>query len=112
MSRTAIQSTSLETYFNYVLPSISERQREALKVFIDNPTMTFTNMELAENELHWSINRVTGRVHELRGKGKNNPLKNNPILIESKRGPCKVTNYGAIAWQMNPYWRPGGYKTE
>ena len=96
-----IQPTSLEAYFGEVLPTLNERQGQVLNIFLENPAMDFTNMELAD-ELGWSINRVTPRVYELRGEGKNNPLKHNPLLIENRRRPCRVTNRTAIAWAFNP----------
>ena len=108
--KTAMQKTSLDAYFSDVLPSINERQGQVLRVFIDNPAMTFTNMEVAR-ELGWDINRVTPRVYELRGRDKRFPLRE-PILIESERRICRVTGHRAISWQLNPYWRPGGYKIE
>ena len=108
--KTRMQDTSLRAYFSDVLPNINEKQIEILRVFIDNPTMTFTNMELAE-DLGWSINRVTPRVYELRGRDKRFPMRD-PILIESERRPCRVTKHRAIAWQLNPYWKPGGYKID
>lgn len=98
---TSMQSTSLEVYFGEVLPTLNERQGQVLDIFIENPAMDFTNMELAE-ELGWSINRVTPRVYELRGKGKHNPLQWNPVLVESRRRECRVTGRTAVAWSFNP----------
>lgn len=98
---TNVQTSSLEAYFREVLPTLGERQVHVLKVFQDNPTMDFTNMELAE-ELGWSINRVTPRVYELRGKGKNNKLMWNPVLTFSRRRLCLVTKRPVMAWQFNP----------
>ncbi len=98
---TTVQKSSLEAYFREVLPTLGERHTHVLKVFTDNPTMTFTNMELAE-ELGWSINRVTPRVYELRGKGKDNKLKLNPVLTLSRRRLCLVTERNVMAWQFNP----------
>ena len=99
--QTNVQATSLRVYFNKVYPELGEKQREVLRVFRENLTMTFTNMELAD-ELGWSINRVTPRVFELRGKGKNNPHKDRPLIIESERRICRVTKNKAIAWQLYP----------
>jgi len=96
-----MQPTSLEAYFGEVLPKLTQMQNEVLKIFYENSTLDFTNMELAD-ELGWSINRVTPRVYELRGEGKNNPLKHNPLLIENRRRPCRVTKRTAIAWAFNP----------
>lgn len=99
-----MQGTSLEAYFGVVVPVLGARQREVLRVFIDNPTMDFTNMELAE-DLGWSVNRVTPRVYELR-------QGDNPVLVEVLRRPCRVTGFRAVAWGLNPYWVPGGYKVD
>ncbi len=109
--KTNMQSTSLEAYFNTVLPNLGERQRQVLNVFIVNQAMNLTNAEVAE-DLAWGINRVTPRVYELRGRGKRNPLKANPPLVESERRLCRVTRHMAKAWALNPYWSPGGYKID
>jgi len=98
---TQMRGTSLEAYFGEVVPKLSQMQSEVLRVFYDNPTLDLTNMELSE-ELGWSINRVTPRTYELRGQGKNSPLKPNPILIESRQRPCRVTGNTAWAWSLNP----------
>ena len=99
--KTQMQQTSLEVFFLEVLPSLNQRQREVLKVFLENPAMDFTNTEVSV-ELGWSINRVTPRVYELRGLGKMNPHWANPILVESRRRLCRVTEHKAIAWSLNP----------
>ena len=99
--RTQMRGPSLEAYFGEVVPNLSQMQTEVLTVFYDNPTLDFTNMEVAE-ELGFSINRVTPRTYELRGEGKNNPLKHNPVLIESRQRPCRVTGRTAWAWSLNP----------
>ena len=108
--RTNMQDTSLDVYFNTVLDTVNEKQKDVLSVFIENSTMTFTNLELAR-ELRWPINTVTPRVYELRGKDKRFPMKY-PILIKSEKRLCRIGKRRAIAWQMNPYWQPGGYKVE
>lgn len=108
--KTAMQETSLDVYFSDVLPDINEKQRQVLKIFIDNLSMNFTNRELAR-ELRWEINSVTPRVYELRGRDKRFIMKE-PILIESEKRPCRIGKRTSIAWQLNPYWRPGGYKIE
>ena len=99
---TNVQKTSLDAYFNEILNSLNERQKHILDVFFSNPIMNFTNMELSI-ELEWSINRVTPRVYELRGKGKNNPYQTKPVLVESQIRPCRVTGRKAKAWILNPY---------
>jgi len=109
--KTAIQETSLGAYFSDVLPDLGAKQRAVLRIFTYNPAMTFTNRELAR-ELRWDINTITPRVYELRGEGKNNPLKYNPLIIESEKRLCRIGKRRSIAWQLNPYWRPGGYKLD
>lgn len=108
--KTNMQDTSLESYFNYVLPEIGDKQREVIRIFIDNPSMTFTNKELAR-ELCWEINSVTPRVYELRGRDKRFQMIE-PLLIESEKRQCRIGKRRSIAWQMNPYWIPGGYKID
>lgn len=108
--RTAMQETSLYAYYRDVIPNIGDKQKAVLRVFIDNPTMNFTNKELAR-ELRWEINSVTPRVYELRGRDKRFQMVE-PILIESEKRPCRVGKRMSIAWQLNPYWKPGGYKLD
>ncbi|MHA1168685.1 MAG: hypothetical protein ACTSRU_12735 [Candidatus Hodarchaeales archaeon] len=107
--KTNMQKTSLVAYFDEVVPTLGERHREVFKVFTDNPSMNFTNMELAD-ELGWSINRVTPRVYELRGLGRKtdktgvtreNPLKKKPILVKSELRECRITERMVNAWGLN-----------
>ena len=109
--KTAMQDTSLEAYFNNVLPDLGDRQYAVLRVFVDNPAMSFTNTELAR-ELRWAINRVVPRVYELRGKGKNNSMKDNPLLVKGGKRICMITKHRAIVWQLNPDWKLGGFKID
>jgi len=60
-----MKQTSLEAY-RKVLPKIGTRQRDVLEVIRNHEGIT--NCEIAE-ELGWSINRITGRVLELREMG-------------------------------------------
>ena len=99
--KTNMQVTSLDVYFGEILPSMSYKQRQVLDVFLENPTMDFSNMELAD-EMGWSINRVTPRVYELRGRGHDNPMADCPILIENRKRICRVTGRRVIAWAFNP----------
>lgn len=108
--KTFMQDTSLEVYFNDVLPHINTSRGEVLKIFIDNPTMNFTNLEIAR-ELRWDPNRVGPRVYELRGRDKRFKLVT-PILIESERRICREGGRRSIAWQINPDMKPGGYKID
>jgi len=79
--------TSLEAYFNRVLPHLSEKQAAVLNVFKHGEA--FTNAEVAAI-LGWSINRVTPRVLELRQKG---------LLVCAERRRCTVTGNMAYAWR-------------
>ena len=103
--KTNMQQTSLETYYGEVLPNLGPKQREIIEIFRDNPGMDFTNNELLEErrlkDPYAEINQVTPRVYELRGKGKNNPFKEHPLLIESRTRPCRETGRTAKAWQLN-----------
>lgn len=109
--RTRMQDTSLKAYFTEVLPDLSSRQNAVLDIFTSNPGMDFTNLEIAR-DLRWDINRVTPRVYELRGKGKRNPYRERPVLVESRRRPCNITGSKAIAWQLNPHIWSGGHKID
>lgn len=109
--KTAMQDTSLAVYYRKVVPNISDKQYEVLKIFSQNPGMDFTNMELAR-ELGWSINRVTGRTQELRGEGKYTKHRDNPVLEWNRKRPCHVTKNDSKTMQLNPYWQPGGYKID
>ena len=108
MPKIRVQETSLEAYFSLVLPNIRPKQKEVVRVFSENLTMDFTSTEIAE-ELGWRMNATTPRVYELRGCCKRFPLQR-PILIESRRRPCRITGNNAMAWQLNPELKRGGYK--
>jgi len=105
LMKTNMRSTSLEAYFNEVKPDLGPRQKEIVKIFRDNPGMTFTNNELLEErrliDPLAEINQVTPRVYELRGEGKKNPFKEHPMLIESCKRKCRITHRTVIAWQFN-----------
>jgi len=121
---TRMQNTSLDVYFREVLPDINEKQLEILRLFQDNPTMNFTNWEIAD-ELNWAINSVTGRTYELRGLDKRFPM-DHPILIFSERRPNRIKRRSpddmrrprsestrtANAYIINPEVAPGGYKID
>lgn len=87
---TNMQQTSLEA-FKSIRDILGLSQTFVLLVFEKNPTIEdWTNLELARN-LGWDINRVTGRVYELRQLG---------VLEESRQRTCNVTTYTAIAWRI------------
>ena len=83
-----MQSTSLQAY-NKV--PITTRQKQIVDVFKENPHLhNWTNQELADY-LDWGVNRVTGRVKELREKG---------VLEYSETRPCESTENTAKAWRL------------
>jgi len=85
-----VQETSLDVYYQKVLPKLRQKQRQVMQVFLDNPHCDYTNMEAAVI-LRWSINRVTPRVLELRDQG---------LLVQSCRRRCKITRNMANAWRL------------
>lgn len=85
-----IQHTSIKSYLNEIAPTLGARKIRILEVFEQNPDRDFTNSELAQ-ALEWTINRVTGRVKELRSVY---------ILEESRRRKCRVTGRDVHAWRM------------
>lgn len=104
------QDTSLITYYGEVMESIGNRHRDILRVFGENPSIDFTNAELAD-ELKLPINSVTPRVYELRGLDKNVPVDPaNPILMESQTRKCLITGRTAKAWRMNYEYRRDQYR--
>ncbi len=102
--RTNMLKTSLMAYFGE-FKQLQEREKDVIRIFRDNQHMDFTNKEILDelriHEPELDINSVTGRVHRLRGKGKNNPYQNHPHLIESIVRPCKITGRNVNAWQLN-----------
>lgn len=102
--KTNVQTTSLDAYFTEIVPTLGRRQREIVDVYIENPSMDFTNAELSE-ELDRPINTVTPRVYELMGKDKSHPkFQESPVLIVSRIRECKATGRRARATQINPDW--------
>jgi len=83
------QETSLRAYYDKVLPHLGERQAQVYEVF-NREGMDLTNMEAA-TRLHWSINRVTPRVLELRRLG---------FLVLNQRRKCRITGNVAMAWKV------------
>ena len=99
-----IRSTSLTTYLNEIAPTLGARQINVCEVFERAPDRDFTNSELAA-ALGWGINRVTGRVKELRGYG---------ILKHSRIRSCGVTGRAVHAWRIadQPPVRPQSISPE
>ena len=84
-----VAGTSLSSYLLEIEPTLGERQSYVLNAFKEMGE--FTNSELSVY-LHWSINRVTPRVFELRKKG---------LLRRSLTRSCKVTGRSATVWVLN-----------
>ena len=87
-----VNQTSLEAYYNEIIPIRGLRQLEVLKAL--ETIVNASNMMIAAH-LGWSINRVTPRINELR---KANP----PLVIESGVYQCKITNRKVNYWKINP----------
>jgi hypothetical protein len=87
-----MQSTSLEAYYEKVLPQLAKQQLEVLEVFMRHPSLNFTDRELARL-LHWEerINCVNGRRNELVTQG---------YLVGDCKRTCLVTHNRAIAWKL------------
>lgn len=104
--KTNMQSTSLDVYFGEIQRDLGPRWRIIVDVFTSNSGMDFTNKEILEelryDDPYIDINSVTPRVYELRGMDKRYPeWKAHPLIIESRKRPCKITHRTAIAWQLN-----------
>ena len=88
----SVNQTSLQAYYNEIIPIMGLRQLEVLKAL--ETLVNASNMMIAAH-LGWSINRVTPRINELR---KANP----PLVIESGVYQCKITNRKVNYWKINP----------
>ena len=77
---------------------LTDRQKavlDRLRYFPD-----FTNMELAVS-MGWTVNRVTGRVGELREMG---------LVLDAGRRPCKITKGMSHAWRAKHPVLPSAFK--
>lgn len=83
------QTTSLDAYLNN-LESLGSRQQTVLKAISTKDAIC--NQELAKM-LGWEINRVTGRVKELREMGH---------VQEAYRDTYEATGRTVIFWQQKP----------
>lgn len=81
-----ISDTSTKAYKEDALPTLSERQEAVLEAL--KGLGEATNTELAES-LHWSINRVTPRIFELRRQKR---------VVEIGKRACKITGRTAYVW--------------
>ena len=86
-----MQSTSLEAYRSRVLPCLAQSQAVVYELLCQasRNKMDMTNMEVA-SALHWSINRITPRVLELRELG---------LVVLSQRRRCGCTGNRAKSWK-------------
>lgn len=85
-----VQQTSLRAY-REIQPELITRQAIVYNLLFEATSqgMNMTNMEIAR-ALHWSINRVTPRVYELRQMG--------AVRLDCKR-KCGVTGRLAMGWK-------------
>jgi len=87
---TSMQQTSLEAY-DSIKHSLGAAQLRVRDTFYESPGVAdWTNLELARS-LGWDINRVTGRVYELRRLG---------VLEESRKRTCLIGGRNCIAWRI------------
>jgi hypothetical protein len=86
-----VQETSLQAY-REIQPTKGSKQQIVYKLIADATHNGFdmTNMEIAE-ALHWTINRVTPRVWELRNEFH--------VVVLSQMRDCGVTGNRAMAWK-------------
>jgi len=102
-----VRDTSIEAYYNHVLPNISRSERWILEVFVDfYPAIEdWTNREVHQylqkqvwgesNDPNCTVpnSSITARVKGLRDRG---------ILISNGKRKCKVTTNRVYAWKINP----------
>ena len=76
---------------------LGERQTTVYKALLERGPHGATNAELAE-VLGWPVNRITPRVYELRGEGRDNPLADDPLVVplrDNGRSGSRVKREGA-----------------
>lgn len=83
-----LQQTSLMAY-REIYNSLGRKQQQVLRTFYRHKNLT--NSEVAAM-LGWSINRVTGRVFELRQRG---------LVEEAGKRHCPYTGRLCIAWRSS-----------
>lgn len=86
-----MQQTSLEAFYNEILPNLSNRHAQVLKCL--RTLGNASNMMIASH-LGWSINRVTPRIIELRHF-------NPPLVVSTGIYPCKITKRKVHYWRCN-----------
>ena len=72
---------------------LGDRQATVYEALLDQGTHGATNAELAQI-LGWTVNRVTPRVYELRGCGKDNPLARDPLVEPLRDDGTRVKRAG------------------
>jgi hypothetical protein len=77
--------TSLHAYA-LLTQNLTDRQKEVLDRLRFFPDVT--NMELSVN-MGWTVNRITGRVGELRKLG---------LVLDAGKRPCKITGGMSHCW--------------
>lgn len=85
-----MQTTSLEAW-GLIQKELGEKQFQALNELALGGAST--NNELAER-MGLPINRVTPRIHELRGMG---------LVRQATMRPCKITGFQAKVWEVVEY---------
>ncbi|KXB08780.1 hypothetical protein AKJ59_00460 [candidate division MSBL1 archaeon SCGC-AAA385M02] len=93
----SVRETSLEAYYDKVLPELTERQEQVLIPFYENPGRDYTNHEIARY-IGLPINCVTGRTQELRGEGERGVQPS--ILRWKERRKDKVTGNNAKSMEI------------
>src|ERR1017187_6260886 len=78
--------TSLHAYA-LLTQHLTDRQKEVLDRLRCFPDVT--NMELAVS-MGWTVNRITGRVGELRKLG---------LVLDAGKRPCKITGGTSHCWK-------------
>jgi len=86
-----VADTSLLAYRTRVLPCLAQSQAVVYELLsqASRNNCDMTNMEVA-SALHWSINRITPRVLELRELG---------LVVLSQRRRCGCTGNWAMSWK-------------
>jgi hypothetical protein len=74
---------------------LSEKQNLVLETIIAHEELT--NTEIA-HLMNWPINRVVGRVFELRHLG----INGQPFVVDAGKRPCSITGEIVHAWKFNP----------
>jgi hypothetical protein len=87
-----IQDTSIQAW-QKMQEKLGYARRQVMIPIRQYPNST--NNELGQI-LDWHINRITGRVNELR------KTKPRPLVIDGGKRRCKITGNMAHVWRVNP----------